>query len=110
MSWRWAERWKAARSAGRNRWAQFFVLVGIRLVSGLLLGLLIGWFGFLFLMMGAGRPAGARQKARLFQNFKPDWVRGAGAVGAVLGGLVSVWTIPRWKCPWYLGSDQEPWV
>ncbi|MFO1460987.1 MAG: hypothetical protein U1G08_16480 [Verrucomicrobiota bacterium] len=110
MSSEWAERWNAARNAGRHRWAQFLVILGIRLVGGVLIGLLVGWFGFLFLMMGAGRTTGSRRNAQLFQNFKPSWVRVAGAAGAAVGGLASVWTIPRWKCPWYLGADREPWM
>ena len=34
MSSEWAERWNTARNAGRHRWAQFLVILGIRLVGG----------------------------------------------------------------------------
>ncbi|HAB17793.1 MAG TPA: hypothetical protein PLX89_24125 [Verrucomicrobiota bacterium] len=98
------ERIAAARSAGRQRWGQYLAAVAIRFVIGLLLGFLGGAF-LLISSLVTGRRGSGRQRLELLEHFRPDWILQVGTVGAVIGAILCVWTIPRWQRPWYLPED-----
>jgi len=82
------------------KWREFLLIIAFRFVAGAVLGLLIG----IPIIFFAGSRAGGRRHSVLVDQVQAEnssflvlWFGGC----ALVGGIIAVATIPRWKTPWY---------
>ena len=75
----------------KNKWPDFLFTIAVRFLCGIVMG---GLACFLFTWRG------------ILRSFSHDNTRGPliwlGLCG-LIGGLVAVFTVPRWQTPWYKG-------
>lgn len=83
-----------------KKWPNFLFTVVVRFVCGGVLG------GLAFFLLAY------RAVLRAFSRNDTQGPLLLLAVACVIGGLVAVWTTPRWQTPWYKGvrkiGDPEP--
>jgi hypothetical protein len=89
-----------ARPMKKSKWPDFLFTVAVRFICGALIGALVS----LPVIFFAGRGTRSRRTSLLVEWLNAEkhtalilWF----GAWALAGGLIALWTIPRWQMPWY---------